>query len=757
MIVESKDSLGRIKANEALRLAEQLSEGKYEPFAGYYRALAMQTLGITYRFAAEEKRPFGESYFRAALEEARQIPDQERSLQMQASVLHTCFTGLRFRIHIHRKDDRSISELQREAERLLQAQQAIAEKLNSNALRGRIVLNRAIVLTDSLAQRLLLCMEAVRLYEQSPDVDGLAYTLQYLGFYAEQIGDYPRAIQAFKRSVRLHDSARISPNGLTVCYQSLGDIYAKLSDTTKALENYHRAEPYSDRYDVRFNRIELLLQIGMLYHGRGSLGKAQMYFERAMLISNERIDGYDLLRSAQIYRLQGNFRAALAVLEVSLREMKNLSLQTLSFDILQELALTHQAQAYHCKTTQPSLYRSSLDSALLYAKQCLPILLDERYKVGSAGRFLKTYTLLYELSKEAGDSQSALFYHEEREHWKDKTLSSETYRAIAAMESRAVVEAIESKVETLEAKDRLQRAVAVMIGIATLGLVIIVGLLAWRYNERKRAATVLQAQNDQLTALNIEKNEFLGIAAHDLKNPLSAILSSAEILECHYENDESALDYVRLIIGTSERMLDIIKNLLDINRIESGNMTIHPQPLHLDFVDSIVADYRQRAAQKNIALHYFSASDDDPPVVLADKQALTQVVDNLISNAIKYSPQGKTVFVRVSSSIVARHSSDQNRSHSTDQVTNTLIIANQSTNNYVRIEVQDQGPGISEEDMKKLFGKFVRLSARPTGGEHSTGLGLSIVKKMVEAMNCRVWCESELGNGATFIVELPRA
>ena len=71
------------------------------------------------------------------------------------------------------------------------------------------------------------------------------------------------------------------------------------------------------------------------------------------------------------------------------------------------------------------------------------------------------------------------------------------------------------------------------------------------------------------------------------------------------------------------------------------------------------------------------------------------------------------------------------------------------------MEVQDEGPGLSAEDQKKLFGKFARLSAKPTGGEHSTGLGLSIVKKMVEAMNGKVWCESELGRGATFIVEFP--
>ncbi|MBK9249946.1 MAG: sensor histidine kinase [Ignavibacteria bacterium] len=75
----------------------------------------------------------------------------------------------------------------------------------------------------------------------------------------------------------------------------------------------------------------------------------------------------------------------------------------------------------------------------------------------------------------------------------------------------------------------------------------------------------------------------------------------------------------------------------------------------------------------------------------------------------------------------------------------------------VRIEVRDEGPGMSADDMKKLFGRYVRLSAKPTGGEHSSGLGLSIVKKLVEVMNGQVWCESEIGKGAVFIVELPAA
>jgi signal transduction histidine kinase len=129
---------------------------------------------------------------------------------------------------------------------------------------------------------------------------------------------------------------------------------------------------------------------------------------------------------------------------------------------------------------------------------------------------------------------------------------------------------------------------------------------------------------------------------------------------------------------------------------------------------------------KQQTLHW--QNEAGPVSVLADATVLTQVIENLVSNAVKYSPTGKNIYARL------RRSPEG-----------------------TRIEMQDEGPGLSAEDQKKLFGKFARLSAKPTGGEHSTGLGLSIVKKMVEAMNGKVWCESELGSGATFIVEFPSA
>lgn len=141
---------------------------------------------------------------------------------------------------------------------------------------------------------------------------------------------------------------------------------------------------------------------------------------------------------------------------------------------------------------------------------------------------------------------------------------------------------------------------------------------------------------------------------------------------------------------------------------------------------TVIEAQRPRAAAKQESIQFAH----EPPLVsvLVDPIVMIQVLANLDSNAVKYSPPGKNICVDL-----------------------------KKVSGAVRCEVQDEGPGLSAEDQKKVFGKFACLSAKPTGGELATGLGLSIVKKMVEAMNGRVWCESEAGRGATFVVELPKA
>jgi signal transduction histidine kinase len=239
----------------------------------------------------------------------------------------------------------------------------------------------------------------------------------------------------------------------------------------------------------------------------------------------------------------------------------------------------------------------------------------------------------------------------------------------------------------------------------------------------QEALANLAATNERLVHLNNEKNEFLGIAAHDLKNPLTVIAGSAELLmRTQDQNIVSKLS--GNILGAATRMRDLIMNLLDVNAIEEGKFSSRMECCDLGaLLELSVEQNRPAVVRKGIEIR---VGVSEGCRAKGDRAAILQILDNLISNALKYSPPKTTVHVH------------------------TL-----PERGHVVVSVRDEGPGINEEDRKKLFQKFSRLSARPTGGESSTGLGLAIVKRLAEAMSGTVQCHSAPGSGATFTLRLP--
>ena len=271
----------------------------------------------------------------------------------------------------------------------------------------------------------------------------------------------------------------------------------------------------------------------------------------------------------------------------------------------------------------------------------------------------------------------------------------------------------------------------VISGAGYLGLVIfmfIVGTIFENLREQARikkedALHRLEISNEKLVALNNEKNEFMGIAAHDLRLPLSSIIIGAELLGSP-DAPADRSEVIEIILGASTRMRDLITSLLDANAIEQGRFLSELGRCDLSALASGSVENNRRNADRKTITIQFGPLAELP--VLADQNAATQILDNLISNAVKYSPQGTAVHVCAF-----------------------------AENGKACVSVKDEGPGISEADRRKMFGKFARLSARPTGGESSVGLGLAIVKRLAEAMSGTVECQSVFGQGATFIVRLP--
>ncbi len=245
----------------------------------------------------------------------------------------------------------------------------------------------------------------------------------------------------------------------------------------------------------------------------------------------------------------------------------------------------------------------------------------------------------------------------------------------------------------------------------------------WKLNE-----DLVQA-NRTLNEVNQRLNELLYVAAHDLKSPLTSILLSLEILQqkAGQMPAREQKRYIKQLHTVTRHMRDIVIDLLEARRVDSDTADLHLEPISVAFmVKTVLRFYRDMARAKNVSLKL--TVSPKTPNACADRNCVLVVIDNIVSNAIKYSPRGGKVKLRVG-----------------------------KRDGRIRLEVRDNGPGIRAEDMPKLFGRFVKLGAEPTGGEHSTGLGLYIVKNYVEMMNGRVWAESGDENGTAFIVELPQA
>jgi two-component system phosphate regulon sensor histidine kinase PhoR len=233
----------------------------------------------------------------------------------------------------------------------------------------------------------------------------------------------------------------------------------------------------------------------------------------------------------------------------------------------------------------------------------------------------------------------------------------------------------------------------------------------------------------ELRRLERMRQDFVANASHELKTPLASIKAYTETLLDWALHDETVnARFLKRIDEQAERLNQLILDLLSLARIESGQEIFEHRPLSLGPVlESCVESHRDRARSKNLNLTFESAGLDHETVVLADEEAIRQILDNLVDNAIKYTPEGGRVSVTCHS--------DQNSAS---------------------IEVTDTGIGIPRTDLPRIFERFYRVDkarSRELGG---TGLGLSIVKHLTQSIGGQIDVTSRAGSGSKFIVHLPR-
>lgn len=527
--------------------------------------------------------------------------------------------------------------------------------------------------------------KSAEMFQEMGDKENYGETISDIADAYHFMNEFATALEYYLKTIEIFNELG-NKSKISIVYNRIAVINMDLGEIEEALEYYHKSVELKRELGDKLNEALSLMNIGLIQHDKKNYEEALNFYHQAIEVSREASSKLNealcLINIANTLVIQDKFEEA----EKDLDKAKELLVDNKDKNYTAHLYLTYGNLYIHKQEFYEAIH--FLNDAMAIADEIqLKNLKMDCYKYYSECYIgLTDYEKAHEYFKKYYDLKNEIF-------------SKEMYEKIKNLQYK-----YERETALKEAETQKKRG-----------------------EELEKALKQVEELNDNLKRMNEEKNTFMALVAHDLKNPLNAVLGYAQLVKMNPEqfSDEEFKEMFNDIEISARIMTELITNYLEFTTIEAGKVELDMREVDISRVCSYVIDsFGSRAAAKNITLEFKSYPQEI--IIKADKNALTQVMDNLVSNAIKFSPSGKKVTVSV-----------------------------EESNDIVRCTVKDEGPGVSEEDMNKLFKKFSRLSAKPTAGESSTGLGLSITKKLTEDMKGKVWCDSSEGNGATFTLEFP--
>jgi signal transduction histidine kinase len=566
----------------------------------------------------------------------------------------------------------------------------------------------------SLAQT----QEALAIYQNVNDKKGQADALKNIGIAYCRLAEYVKALEFFRQSLSFYEDIK-DKEGQAKAIANIGTLYSGISDYGQALVHYHQSHSLFEELGCQLWQVRLLNNLGHVYYKMADYKKATTYLTKSLAIAKSLGDQYIQLHSlfniGKVYSELADYEQALIHFQNSLTIAKGLGNQQMQAatytcfgKIYYELGDYEKALSYHIQSL--SLFEKLNDRygqayvLFLFGQTLIKLRRFEEAEtllhkalafcdeLGLKKERYETLECLADLYSQIGDIPRAFDFYKQFHLAKEEAFNQEQQQHIA----------------------RLQ--------------------ITFETEQAKKEAEIAHLKNIELAAANSFKTDLLATAAHDLKSPLQTILGYTQLLRTHKPDEQTSNRYYLKIESGVKNMAQLISDLLDTANTDRSEFTLILKRVHLtDILNDCAKSFLNTASVKGQTIFFNSSIDH--AITNGDEKRLIQVFENLISNAIKFSPIGTTIHVSLN-----KH----NAANSTSPATSFLIA------------VRDEGQGLTAEDKDNLFGKFYKLSAVPTGGEPSSGLGLSIVKRLVELHDGKVWAESEgRGKGTTFFVELP--
>ncbi|CAN5474782.1 hypothetical protein BH10BAC6_BH10BAC6_15820 [soil metagenome] len=551
-----------------------------------------------------------------------------------------------------------------------------------------------------------------------------ASLLTNYGLALDHLGQSARAIEQHLGSIAIRE--RLGHHrGLASSYFNLGELYARRGDYDVAYEYYLRARDLQEQLDDVNSVARTFSSIAFVLAHTGESDEALRYQldaeNLAANVPDVRLHGILMMMRGSILKILGRIAESSEQLQRCIAFTRENGLQEMEVHAAVNVAKEHVARNEHGKAIETFTYalERSKDMGLRWLEAVTAKDLAEAYcHIGSPERapdLLLSALHIFRTNQSFDDYLSTLI--DLANVYKTLHASADAFDALAlwatefrSESSRQMVD----KIHDIRQLHRHERTVQEAESISARNLELIAGM------ERQRELV------RRLEEVNAEKDEFMSIAAHDLKNPLGLVKSMLQTIMKHAETlpPEDVIDLCKDMYTSVERMQSLVHTFLDVSRSAEDPTRLRLADINVGaIIMRTTSRYVQSATRKNITLELPEYAE---VTAHADPAALEEIIDNLLSNAIKFCDAGAVVSVSV-----------------------------EQDENAVSIHVRDTGPGLSEDDKRNLFTKYGRLTPKPTAGEDSSGLGLYLSRRLAECMNGAITCESTLGSGCNFRIHLP--
>lgn len=564
--------------------------------------------------------------------------------------------------------------------------------------------------------------------------ESLAVAFDRIGLYEQSLRLHQEALQQFESANDLERMAQVLVN--------LGNLYDNLEQTTESRAHYLRALALLDRIGAENGRASIYNNLSQLTGTETTVAESLGLLDRAISLYRQENNQIGLglahrnrasllIKAGRLPEAEAAVTEAMAIAKATQHRV-GLAAAEEAFAEL-HIAMASQNPAH------PSAMRDAglaIDRAVALATA-----LDEPDRLE---RLLVLAADWHERQQEPSEALQLLRRANELRRTREQVLQSQRLQALSAQYQS---EQQQAELRRWQAEAATHREELVRTRWQRNGSIILVGLLValalvgrqW-IKTRDRLLSSERAQNAALQQTMADlaqahrraeeaqriSGELLALAAHDVQGSLSRVASIAERLLGSTQFSPESRSQIASIATTANEVVDTIANLVTLTTLERSPQSLQRSEFDLaQLLDDLVTQAQGRAAEKRLRLSLIRTPDVLP--IQADRLRLAEAIEQLIGNAIKFSPPNRRIEVQA------------------------IVLPE-----VVRVEVHDEGPGLSEADQRRAFGRFQRLSARPTGGERSTGLGLALVKQIAEAHGGRAGhAASRLQQGVCFFVELP--